>query len=78
MNPLHSVPTLDDNGFYLADSRGVLQYFANAYGTSATESLYPKDPKKRAIVDQRFYYDLGILYKAFAEAYVSLTQIHVN
>jgi len=67
MNPLHTVPTLDDNGLYLADSRGVLQYFANAYGKDDT--LYPKDPKKRAIVDQRFLFDLGTLYKAFADAY---------
>jgi len=67
MNPLHTIPTLDDNGFYLADSRGVLQYFANAYGKD--DSLYPKDPKKRAIVDQRFLFDLGVLYKAFADAY---------
>jgi glutathione S-transferase len=67
-NPLHTVPTLDDNGLYLADSRGILQYFANAYGKD--DSLYPKDPKKRAIVDQRFFFDLGTLYKAFSDAYV--------
>jgi len=69
MNPQHTVPTLDDHCFYMTESRAIMQYFANAYGTPQTESLYPKDPKKRAMVDQRLLFDMGTLYKSFSEAY---------
>jgi glutathione S-transferase len=69
MNPQHTVPVLDDNQFYISESRAALQYLANAYGTPQTESLYPKDAKKRAVVDQRLLFDMGTLYKAFADAY---------
>jgi len=67
MNPQHTIPTTDDNGFYLSESRATMQYLANAYGKD--DSVYPKDPKKRAIVDQRLYFDMGTLYKTFGEVY---------
>jgi len=67
INPRHAVPAIDDNGFHLAESRAILQYFANAY--SKKDSIYPKPAKQRALVDQMLYFDMGALYKAFAEAY---------
>jgi len=70
MNPMHSIPTLDDNGFYLADSHGIVQYLVNAYGKD-NDPLYPKNPKERALVDQRLLFNLSVLYKAFSTAYVS-------
>ncbi|XP_017038678.1 glutathione S-transferase 1-like [Drosophila ficusphila] len=59
MNPLHTVPTLDDNGFYLYDSHAINSYLVSKYGRN--DSLYPKDLKKRAIVDQRLHYDSSVV-----------------
>lgn len=70
MNVQHTIPTMDDNGFYLNESRAMLQYLANKYGKD--DKLYPKDPQARAKVDMKMYFDEGTLYRAFGEAYVSI------
>ncbi|XP_017079256.1 glutathione S-transferase 1-like [Drosophila eugracilis] len=59
MNPLHTVPTLDDDGFYLSDSHAINSYLVSKYGKD--DSLYPKDLQKRAIVDQRLHYDSSVV-----------------
>ncbi|XP_067618340.1 glutathione S-transferase 1-1-like [Eurosta solidaginis] len=67
INPQHTIPTLVDNGFALWESRAILVYLAEKYGKD--DSLFPKDPKKQAVVNQRLYFDLGVLYKSFADYY---------
>ncbi|KAH8272928.1 hypothetical protein KR018_011015, partial [Drosophila ironensis] len=59
INPLHTLPTLDDNGFILADSHAINAYLVSKYGKD--DSLYPKDLQKRAIVDQRLHYDSSVI-----------------
>lgn len=39
-------------------------YLVEKYGK--TSSLYPTDPKARALVNQRLYFDMGTLYDRFA------------
>jgi len=67
INPQHNIPSIVDGDFMLNESRAIIGYLANAYGKD--ESLYPKDPKARARVDQMMYFDMGQLYKSFGEIF---------
>ncbi len=49
MNPMRKVPTIDDNGFILYESHAILRYLCDA--KNAPDHLYPKDPKRRALID---------------------------
>ncbi|XP_063242976.1 glutathione S-transferase 1-1-like [Bacillus rossius redtenbacheri] len=44
----------------LSESRAIEGYLVEQYGKS--DSLYPRDPKKRAKVNQMLYFDIGTLY----------------
>nr|XP_016940475.1 glutathione S-transferase 1-like [Drosophila suzukii] len=59
INPLHTVPVLEDDGFILTDSHVITSYLVSKYGKD--DSLYPKDLQKRAIVDQRLHYDSSVI-----------------
>ncbi|KAF5279725.1 hypothetical protein FQA39_LY05415 [Lamprigera yunnana] len=55
INPQHCVPTLDDDGVIIWDSHAINAYLVIKYGKD--DSLYPSDPIRRAIVDQRLHFD---------------------
>ncbi|KAK5642245.1 hypothetical protein RI129_008412 [Pyrocoelia pectoralis] len=59
MNPQHTVPTLDDNGYYLWDSHAINMYLVDKYAKD--DSLYPKDLQKRRKVDQRLFFNASIV-----------------
>jgi glutathione S-transferase len=61
LNPQHTVPTLvDDDGFAIWDSHAIMTYLVSKYAKN--DSLYPKDLKKRAIVDQRLHFESGVFF----------------
>ncbi|XP_055374473.1 uncharacterized protein LOC129607470 [Condylostylus longicornis] len=60
-NPQHSVPLLEDeNEKYIWDSHAISTYLITKYAKD--DSLYPKDPYKRALIDQRLHFDSGVLF----------------
>nr|WCC58234.1 glutathione S-transferase [Pharsalia antennata] len=63
INPLHTVPTIEDGDFAIWDSHAINSYLVDKYGKD--DSLYPKDLQKRAVVNQRMYFDTGILFPRF-------------
>ncbi|XP_045517975.1 glutathione S-transferase 1-like [Pieris brassicae] len=70
INPQHTVPTLTDDDFILGDSHAISVYLINKYGKD--DSLYPSEPKLRAIVDQRLHFDSGILFPAIKYGFAQI------
>ncbi|XP_019766435.2 glutathione S-transferase D7 isoform X3 [Dendroctonus ponderosae] len=63
MNPLHTIPLITDNDWHLYDSHVIMQYLVDKYAKD--DSLYPKDLKKRAIVNLRLFFDACYLFPKF-------------
>lgn len=65
INPQHNIPVLVDNGFVVTESRAIMSYLVDRYG-KPDDGLYPRDPQKRALINQRLFFDHGTLYESFA------------
>ncbi len=63
LNPNGKVPTLDDDGFILWESRAIMQYLADK--TPAGEKVYPKDLRARADVNHWMFWDAVHFSPAF-------------
>lgn len=55
------MPTIVDGDFIMWESRAIAVYLLESKVPDSP--LYPKDVKKRALVNQRLYFDAGTLYK---------------
>lgn len=62
LNPQHCVPTLVDNGEAIWDSHAICAYLIDKYAPGS--ELYPTDLVKRAKINQRLYFDSGVLFAA--------------
>ncbi|XP_050028635.2 glutathione S-transferase D7-like [Dermacentor andersoni] len=69
LNPMHTIPTLQDDNFVLWESRAIMRYLVDMYAPD--HSLYPKDVRKRALIDQFLDYDLGTFYRTVADYFYS-------
>lgn len=49
-------------------SRPIMAYLVSKYARN--DSLYPKDPKQRATVDQMMFFDAGRLYQYIVKCFV--------
>lgn len=70
INPQHTVPTLDDNGKIFWDSHAINTYLIDKYG--GNDLLYPKDLYKRALINQRLFYDCSVHFNCMEVIIVSL------
>jgi glutathione S-transferase len=68
INPQHCVPTIDDNGFCLWESRAVLSYLME----TGAAHLLPKSPRANAIVNQRLQFEQGVLAVKYADLFVTV------
>nr|XP_023027372.1 glutathione S-transferase 1-like [Leptinotarsa decemlineata] len=70
MNPFHTVPTLEDGDFAIWDSAAINIYLTEKYGKD--DSLYPSNPEARAVVNQRLFFNSGILFPRMGAIVASL------
>ncbi|KAG4079212.1 hypothetical protein HA402_004587 [Bradysia odoriphaga] len=71
INPTHTLPTLDDNGFILWDSHAINTYLLTKFGGNNHE-LYPSDIAQRARIDQFLHFDGSTLFPRFGSLVVEV------
>ncbi len=70
LNPHHNLPTLVDGDFVTNESRPAAAYLVTKHGGEKKGQLYPEDPETRCRIDQRMFFDMGTLFRAFGDCAV--------
>lgn len=60
LNPVQTIPTLDDNGFTLWDSHAIAIYLVRRYG--ADSGLYSEDFQQQARINAALFFESSILF----------------
>lgn len=60
LNPRHQVPVLTDGDFVITESFAIAQYLVDSRAPGSP--LYPKDPKVRALINERLLFDAATAY----------------
>lgn len=71
INPIQTTPVLDDNGVYITDSHAICTYLVQKYGSKEHQELYPTDLQARTMVDQKLFFDTGVLFVKLCKVLVS-------
>lgn len=69
INPILRVPVFIDDELVLTESRAIMTYLIE--NLQPGSSLYSKDLKKRALIDQRLFYDAAVVVPILMELIVS-------
>uniref|UniRef100_A0A182J8W7 glutathione transferase n=1 Tax=Anopheles atroparvus TaxID=41427 RepID=A0A182J8W7_ANOAO len=59
-NPQHTIPTFIEDGHVIWESYAIAIYLVEKYGKD--DALYPKDAKVRSVVNQRLFFDNGVMF----------------
>ena len=70
VNPVHKVPVLVHDELVLTEPRAILSYLVGFF--KSDDPFYPIDLKKRAIIDQRLFYDAAVIYPSVINLIVSI------
>ena len=65
------MPTSSDDGFALWDSNTIGHYLSAKHGSG---TLWPENPRERALADKWMDYQLGTLWPAFKDAVLGLVR----
>ncbi|XP_039747273.1 glutathione S-transferase 1-like [Pararge aegeria] len=62
INPMGTIPVLQDDDFIVSESHAIMKYLLNKYGGALQEKLYPSEPRQQAKVDQCLFFEAGVLF----------------
>nr|AAM61894.1 glutathione S-transferase D10 [Anopheles gambiae] len=65
-NPQHTIPTFIEDGHVIWESYAIAIYLVEKYG-NGDDALYPRGPKVRSVVNQRLFFDNGLMFKSAIE-----------